>query len=91
MADQGGVLRYLLYSRTRACGLSTPRHQAGRAVKGRLCDVPVVLGLSDGLFAVTDITSKSLRALMPGLLGTPYSMNQAGYDLTRLRLNGLIS
>jgi hypothetical protein len=42
------------------------------------------------LFAVTDITNKSLRALMTGLLGTSYSMNQASYDLARLRLNGLI-
>ncbi len=47
--------------------------------------------LANQLFAVTDITNKSLRALMPGLLGTPYSMNQASYDLTRLRLNGLIT
>jgi hypothetical protein len=43
------------------------------------------------LFTVTDITNKSLRALMTGLLGTPYSMNQASYDLARLRLNGLIT
>ncbi|MEO3863691.1 hypothetical protein [Acrocarpospora sp. B8E8] len=42
------------------------------------------------LFAVTGITNKSLRAWMTGLLGTAYSMNQAGYDLARLRLNGLI-
>jgi hypothetical protein len=43
------------------------------------------------LCAVTGITNKSLRALMTGLLGTrPYSMNQASYDLIRLRLNGLI-
>ena len=42
------------------------------------------------LFAVTDITNKSLRALMTGLLGSPYSMNQASYDLARLRHNGLI-
>jgi hypothetical protein len=28
---------------------------------------------------------------MAGLLGTPYSMNQASYDLARLRLNGLIA
>ena len=43
------------------------------------------------LFAVTDITNKRLRALMAGLLGAPYSMNQASYDLARLRLNGLIT
>jgi hypothetical protein len=28
---------------------------------------------------------------MAGLLGTPYSMNQASYDLARLRRNGLIT
>ena len=44
-----------------------------------------------GLGAVTGITNRSLRALMPALLGTPYSMTQASYDLTRLRRNGLIS
>ena len=43
------------------------------------------------LFAVTGITSKRLRALMTGLLGVPYSMNQASYDLTRLARNGLIT
>jgi hypothetical protein len=43
------------------------------------------------LFALTDITNKSLRAVMTGLLDTPYSMNQAGYDLARLRHNGLIT
>jgi hypothetical protein len=41
-------------------------------------------------FAVTGITNKSLRAWMTGLLGTPYSMNQASYDLARLRRNRLI-
>src|SRR6266487_6649086 len=28
---------------------------------------------------------------MTGLLGTPYSMNQASYDLARLHRNGLIT
>src|SRR5215218_8465839 len=42
------------------------------------------------LLAVTGITNKSLRALMTGLLGEPYPMNRASYDLTRLRRNGLI-
>jgi hypothetical protein len=46
--------------------------------------------LANTIFAVTDITNKSLRALMTGLLGTPYSMNQASYDLARLRHNGFI-
>jgi hypothetical protein len=45
------------------------------------------------LHAVTGITNKSLRALMTGLLAgssADYSLNQASYDLTRLRRNGLI-
>ena len=41
--------------------------------------------------AVTGITNKSLRALMTGLLGAPYSMPQASYDLARLARNGLIT
>ena len=43
------------------------------------------------LCAVTGITNRSLRALMTGLLGTPYTMAQASYDLARLRRNGLIA
>jgi hypothetical protein len=44
------------------------------------------------MLAVTGITNKSLRALMTGLLdGTAYTINQASYDLTRLRVNGLIT
>jgi hypothetical protein len=46
--------------------------------------------LSVSLLAVTGITNKSLRALMTGLLGQPYPMSRASYDLTRLRRNGLI-
>ena len=41
--------------------------------------------------AVTGITNRSLRALMTGLLGAPYSMTQASYDLARLARNGLIT
>src|SRR6202035_181552 len=41
--------------------------------------------------AVTGITNRSLRALMTGLPGAPYSMAQASYDLARLRRNGLIT
>jgi hypothetical protein len=43
------------------------------------------------LFTVPGITNRSLRALMPGLLHRPYSMNQASYDLSRLARNGLIT
>jgi hypothetical protein len=47
--------------------------------------------LANTLCAVTGITNKSLRALMTGLPGTAYSMNQASYDLARLSRNGLIT
>jgi hypothetical protein len=43
------------------------------------------------LCAVTGITNRSLRALMTGLLGAPYGITQASYDLARLRRNGLIT
>jgi hypothetical protein len=47
--------------------------------------------LSVTLCAVTGITNRSLRALMTGLLGAPYGMGQASYDLARLARNGLIT
>ena len=53
-----------------------------QALAGALCSV---------LGAATGITNRSLRALMTGLTGTPYTMSQASYDLARLRRNGLIS
>jgi hypothetical protein len=57
-------------------------HPRVQALAGALCVT---------LLAVTGITNRSLRALMTGLLGTPYSMTHASYDLTRLRRNGLIA
>jgi len=36
-------------------------------------------------------TNRSLRARVSHLLGVAYTVNQASYDLTRLRLNGLIA
>ena len=44
--------------------------------------------LTTCVHAVTGLTNKSLRASMTGLLGTPYSIGQASYDLRRLRLKG---
>ncbi len=44
--------------------------------------------LCDHRLAVTGITNKSLRALMTGLLGVAYTIDQTSYDLRRLRLNG---
>ncbi|MGB3232870.1 MAG: hypothetical protein WBB57_19490 [Mycobacterium sp.] len=66
--------------RAPALRFGDPRVQA---LAGALCT---------SVLAVTGITNKSLRALMTGLLGgTPYTMNQASYDLARLRTNGLIT
>ena len=66
--------------RAPALRFGDPRVQA---LAGALCTT---------LLAVTGITNKSLRALMTGLLGgANYSMNQASYDLGRLRVNGLIT
>jgi len=54
-----------------------------QALAGALCT---------SVLAVTGITNKSLRALMTGLLGgANYTMNQASYDLARLRANGPIT
>ncbi|GAA4481195.1 hypothetical protein GCM10023094_28950 [Rhodococcus olei] len=66
--------------RAPALRFGDPRVQA---LAGALCTTTL---------AVTGITNRSLRALMTGLLGgAKYSMNQAGYDLARLRVNGLIT
>ena len=64
--------------RAPALRFGDPRVQA---LAGALCHT---------LLAVTGITNQSLRALMTGLLGQPYDMTRASYDLTRLRRNGLI-
>jgi hypothetical protein len=67
----------------------------GRRAPGLRFGDPRVMALAgtlaNTLTAVTGITNKSLRALMTGLLGTAYTMNQASYDLARLSRNGLIT
>ena len=69
--------------------------QDGRRAPGLRFGDPRVMALAGSLAstlcAVTGITNKSLRALMTGLLGTTYTMNQASYDLGRLARNGLIT
>ena len=42
------------------------------------------------IHAVTGFTNQSLRGLVAGLLGAPYTTSQMTYDLRRLRLHGLI-
>ena len=51
------------------------------ALAGALCQT---------LLAATGFTSKNLRVLIAGLLGSAYTPGQMTYDLRRLRLNGLI-
>ena len=67
----------------------------GRRAPGLRFGDPRVMALAgtlaSTLFAVTGITNKSLRALMTGLLGTAYSINQASYDLARLSRNGIVA
>ena len=69
--------------------------QDGRRAPGLRFGDPRVMALAgtlaSTLFAVTGITNKSLRALMTGLLGTAYSVNQASYDLARLSRNGIVA
>jgi hypothetical protein len=56
---------------------------------------PRVMALAGALCAclhtVAGFTNRSLRAQVSILLGVPYSMSQASYDLRRLRHKGLIS
>jgi len=40
---------------------------------------------------ITGFTNRSLRAQVSTLLGVPYTTSQMSYDLTRLRLKGLIT
>lgn len=50
----------------------------------------LVGALCVNVHAVNGFTNGSLRALVAGLLGDPYSTAQMTYDLRRLRLKGLI-
>ena len=90
-AGQGCVLANPVFERIAHPSLTTDGRRATamrfgdsrvQALAGALCQT---------LCAVTGITNRSLRALMTGLLGTPYGMTQASYDLARLRRNQLIT
>jgi hypothetical protein len=90
-AGQGCVLASPVFERIAHPSLDA---DGRRATAMRFGD-PRVQALAGALAvticAVTGITNRSLRALMTGLLGAPYSMAQASYDLARLRRNGLIT
>jgi hypothetical protein len=90
-AGQGCVLANPVFERIAhpavdAAGRKAPAMRFGdfrvQALAGALCAT---------LAAATGITNRSLRALMTGLTGVPYTMPQASYDLARLCRNGLIT
>lgn len=87
---QGCVLASPAFER-----IAHPSLQDGRRTPALRFGDPRVQALAGALAhtltAATGITNRSLRAQMPGLLDGPtYTTNQASYDLTRLRLKGLI-
>jgi hypothetical protein len=89
-AGQGTVLASPAFERiahpsVTADGRRTPALRFGDP---RVMALAGALGAT--LLTVAGITNKSLRALMTGLLHTPYSTGQMTYDLRRLRLAGLI-
>jgi len=86
----GGILANPVFER-----IARPSADAaGRRVPALRFGDPRVQALAGCLavreMTVTGITNKSLRAWMTGMPGTPCTMNQASYDLARLRRNGLI-
>ena len=89
-AGQGTVLASPAFERVAhpcadAEGRRTPALRFGdprvMALAGALCQT---------LLAATGFTSKNLRVLIAGLLGSACTPGQMTYDLRRLRLNGLI-
>ena len=89
-AGQGTVLASPAFER-----IAHPSVDAdGRRTPALRFGDPRVTALAGALAATlataTGITNKSLRALMTGLLHSPYTPGQMTYDLRRLRLAGLI-
>jgi hypothetical protein len=87
---QGCVLASPAFAR-----VAQPTVEEGRRAPALRFGDPRAMALAGALatsvHTVTGLTNKSLRALMTGLLHTPYSIGQASYDLRRLRLKGLIT
>ena len=75
--------------------MARPTVEEGRRAPALRFGDPRVMALTGALcaslLAVTGITNRSLRARVAELLATPYSSAQMSYDLTRLRLKGLIA
>jgi hypothetical protein len=89
-AGQGTVLASPAFERIAHPSVTTD----GRRTPALRFGDPRVMGLAGALcntlLTAVGITNKSLRALMTGLLNTPYTPGQMTYDLRRLRLAGLI-
>jgi len=86
---QGCVLASPAFERV---ALPTLTPQGRRAPAIRFGD-PRVMALLGALCVginTLGFTNRSLRAQVNQLLGATYTVNQMGYDLSRLRLNGLI-
>src|SRR3954464_12430209 len=87
---QGCVLASPAFERA-----ARPTLEEGRRAPALRFGDPRVMALAGalcaGLHVVAGFTNRSLRARVTTLLGAPYSMAQMSYDLSRLRLKGLIT
>ena len=86
---QGCVLASPAFER-----IARPSLVDGRRAPALRFGDPRVMALA-GVLAITanligGFSNKTLRPLVEGLLGEPYSQSRCSYDLTRLRLKGLI-
>jgi hypothetical protein len=90
-AGQGCVLANPVFERIAHPSVTTDGRKAPAMRFGDFRVQALAGALCSSLGAAAGITNRSLRALMTGLTGAPYSMSQASYDLARLRRNGLIT
>ena len=90
-AGQGCVLANPAFERIARPTVDTAGRRAPAMRFGDFRVQALAGALAASLCAVTGITNRSLRALMTGLTGIPYSMTQASYDLARLRRSQLIT
>jgi hypothetical protein len=87
---QGCVLASPAFERA-----TRPTFEDGRRAPALRFGDPRVMALAGALCAIVHtiggFTNRSLRAQVTTLLGAPYPTGQMSYDLTRLRLKGLIT
>jgi predicted MarR family transcription regulator len=88
---QGCVLASPAFERVALSSVTTEGRRAPALRFGDPRVMALVGALSLAIHAVVGFTNRSLRAQVTALLGTSdYSTSQMGYDLARLRVNGLI-